>query len=515
MKFKITFVLILIFGCLHNIDAQRNNCATIQDEAFIQRLEANVKNVYNGTLKSKVARFIPVQIHIVADNDGSNTITQDEIISKMCILNDRYLDTEMHFYLAGINEIFNTRLNHQPGIGSSISVIRNAKNDDAMNIFLVNEILDENMNRTGAGGYYSGGSSNDFIIMLQSTPGNDGYTMEHEIGHFFSLSHTHYGWEGDLSGNPNHTTPEGYDPDFYGDTVTIQIVTGSTQAPDVLVELVDGSNCTTAGDRICDTPPDYGFGQACSCCTMQWDVWDRNGDKIEPMMDNVMSYSDGCNPYRFSPDQISTMQTDFESPFRRYLRTNEVFEYTPITSEVDIIAPQNFDVYDNFDGVLIEWMPVENAEYYKVYISGAQSLAYETSDTELYIQDLMPSAPYFVDVRAFNKFGTGCQTSTRRLFDTGPGSTAVNETEHINDVHIYPNPVAQYRDLKINLNASKQLSASLKLHDINGKLIEKINTTFAVGKNEAIIPSTVLNTGIYILEIETQEGIITEKIIVE
>ncbi|MEZ4948184.1 MAG: hypothetical protein R2784_02135 [Saprospiraceae bacterium] len=25
-------------------------------------------------------------------------------------------------------------------------------------------------------------------------------------------------------------------------------------------ELQDGSNCTTAGDKICDTPPDYNFG---------------------------------------------------------------------------------------------------------------------------------------------------------------------------------------------------------------------------------------------------------------
>jgi len=492
-----------------NSYAQKMRCSTDQDTEFMKRLQRNVDNSF--TQKAKVARFVPVELHLVADNDGSLTLTEDEIISKMCILNNRYADIEMHFYIAGINKIFNTTLNHRQGLASSRTLMRNNKNEDAMNIFLVNEILQNDFEPSGAAGYYTGGG-NDFIVMLQSTPGDDGYTMEHEIGHHFSLAHTHFGWEGDIS---QGSSSGGYNPLIHGDTVTIEIITGSTQAPPTEVELMDGSNCTTAGDRICDTPPDYGFGQACSCCTMRWDVWDRNGDMIIPMLDNIMSYSQNCPENFFTDGQRDAMFEDFDSPLRSHLRTGEVTEYTPITEEVTITSPQVADKFDSFDGVLIEWDAVLNAETYVVNISGGQQLRYETSDTEMYIEELEPSSLYFVDVKAYNKFGTGCQNSIRVFFETGTGSTSTNETESINDINIYPNPVKNAEDLVIDYNSDKNIVSKIRLHNLQGKVVELINTTFAAGNNKFKINTSALISGLYILEIETEEGIISEKIIVE
>ena len=508
MKFMREIFLILLLITSAHLHAQRHTCSTVSTPEDLKRLEANVANSF--AVKSQVARFVPVQIHLVYDNDGSNGISIEEITSKMCILNERFESIEIHFYIAGISQIFNTNLNHRQRLNSSISLIRNSKNANALNIFLVNEILDNNFGNTGSAGFYSRGAQNDYIVMLQSTPGDDGYTMEHEIGHHFSLEHTHFGWEGDIAqGNG------GYNPDVHGDTVRIEIITGSTQAPNTEVELMDGSNCTTAGDRICDTPPDYGFGQACSCCTMQWDVWDRNGEMIVPMLDNVMSYSNNCNELFFTEGQRDAMYADFDSPFRSHLRTGEVTEYTPLTSSVEVIAPQNFDVYESFDGALIEWEAVEHAETYVINISGDQSLRYETSDTELYIEDLEPSSAYTLEIRALNKFGTGCQTSTRRIFDTGSGSTSVNETESINELNIYPNPVRGQRDLVLDFNSNKKLDGKIKLHNIQGHVVELNNTTFAAGKNNIKINTRSLTSGLYILEIETAEGIISEKIVVE
>lgn len=496
--------------------AQKMNCSTQHTTEFMKRLEKNVANSFAE--KAGVARYIPVELHLVSDNDGSNDVDEDEILSKMCILNERYADIEMHFYVTGVNKIANTVLNHRPQTQSSQSVMRNSKNPNAMNIFLVDEILTfDNQSQSfvpsGAAGYYSGGG-NDYIVMLQTTPGDEGYTMEHEIGHHFSLAHTHVGWEGDLS-DSSPDAIQGYVPEVHGDTVRIEIITGSTQAPPTAVELVDGSNCSTAGDRICDTPPDYGFGQACSCCTMRFDVWDRNGDKIEPMIDNIMSYSQFCDEMFFTDGQKDAMYEDFDSPFRSHLRVGQVNQYTPITEEVAVTAPTVGQKYDSFDGVLVEWNAVQHAERYVVNISGGQQIRYETTDTELYIEDLQASSLYFVEVRAFNKFGTGCQGSNRIFFETGAGSTSTNETESINQINVYPNPIKSSENLVIEYNSNKNIDSKIRLHNLQGKVVELINTTFAAGNNNFKIDTKSLVSGLYILEIETAEGIISEKIIVE
>jgi len=500
-----------------NSYAQKMTCSTNHDSDLMKRLESNVQNP--SLQKSLVSRYIPIELHLVADTDGSSTLTDIEIIEKMCILNDRFFGAEMHFYIAGINRINSTSLNHMPQTSTSQALIRNNKNPNAMNIYLVNEILSFNpvtqsFEPSGAAGYYSGGQ-NDFIVMLQSTPGDAGHTMEHEIGHFFSLAHTHVGWEGDIS-DPSPDAIQGYVPEVHGDTVRIEIITGSEQAPPTAVELVDGSNCTTAGDRICDTPPDYGFGQSCNCCTMVYDVWDKNGDRIEPMIDNIMSYSQFCDEMFFTDGQRDVMFADFDSPSRSHLRVGDVNEYTPITEQVAITRPANEEIVESFNGVAIEWDEIPHAEEYYVNISGSQQLQYITSDAGIYIEDLRANSVYLVSVKAVNKFGTGCQESSPSIFfETGSGTTSTNETVSINDVNIYPNPVNNAQNLVIDFNSDKTIDSKIKLHNLQGKVVELINTTFVAGNNKFQINTKSLTSGLYILEINTSEGIISEKIIVE
>ena len=131
---------------------------------------------------------------------------------------------------------------------------------DALNVFIVR------FAGTGIAGFYAGGQ-NDFVVMNQNSMGDDDYTLEHELGHFFTLPHTHRGWDQTRPFDaPPDWTP-GYNAAIHGDTVRLTTVS-SSQSGTVSVELVDGSNCLSAADEICDTPPDYGFGFACSCCSM-------------------------------------------------------------------------------------------------------------------------------------------------------------------------------------------------------------------------------------------------------
>lgn len=95
------------------------------------------------------------------------------------------------------------------------------------------------------------GSLNNGNIYLKS-PG----ALTHELGHFFGLLHTFEG-----SGE----------------------------------ELVDGSNCETAGDKICDTPADpydveFKIEEYVNDCIFFNVQKDANGDFYQPQVGNIMSY---------------------------------------------------------------------------------------------------------------------------------------------------------------------------------------------------------------------------------
>lgn len=81
----------------------------------------------------------------------------------------------------------------------------------------------------------------------------NGAVLAHEIEHIYGLRHTHHN----------------------GD------------------ELVDGSNCTVAGDKFCDTPADPGlnYSDVNTSCIYTGTQTDANGDTYVPEVANVMSYS--------------------------------------------------------------------------------------------------------------------------------------------------------------------------------------------------------------------------------
>ncbi len=111
-------------------------------------------------------------------------------------------------------------------------------------------------------------------------------TVGHEFGHFFGLLHTHDTWYGQ--------------------------------------ECVDGSNCSKAGDLICDTPADPNINNSvsafpgCSFIPNTSHPEPCGGSEWSPDTRNVMSYAITGNGDRrcrtqFSPQQISVMRSSLTS----------------------------------------------------------------------------------------------------------------------------------------------------------------------------------------------------------
>jgi hypothetical protein len=130
----------------------------------------------------------------------------------------------------------------------------------------------------------------------------NGSTLAHELGHLFGLPHTHGG------------------------------------SAD---ELVDGSNCATEGDYICDTPADPTLSNSVVSinCIYTGTATDANGMQYVPDPNNIMSYSrKNCRNY-FSPIQYMVINTTYND-YRNYLvcgfptyikdiKQNQVFSIFP------------------------------------------------------------------------------------------------------------------------------------------------------------------------------------------
>lgn len=99
-------------------------------------------------------------------------------------------------------------------------------------------------------------------------------TLIHEFGHLFGLSHTH-----------------GY---------SNKIVTD---------EWVNGCNCRITGDYICDTPADPNLSNEVFGCKYTGDEVDEFGDKYQPSVKNIMSYSNCVS--EFTPEQYQRMLDNF------------------------------------------------------------------------------------------------------------------------------------------------------------------------------------------------------------
>lgn len=83
------------------------------------------------------------------------------------------------------------------------------------------------------------------------------------------------------------------------------------------LELVDGSNCAIAGDRICDTAADPN-GAVGPNCNYTGQSTDANGDYYMPQVCNIMSFYNVTCPYFFTNGQYNRMLNILKSG-RNYL----------------------------------------------------------------------------------------------------------------------------------------------------------------------------------------------------
>jgi hypothetical protein len=299
-------------------------------ESYIVNHARDFKTKLNGTYK------IPIVVHVMDAKNEISSISDDEIRNAIKQLNERFrkitgtpgagngVDATIEFVLAVRNpsgsctngivrvDMSGNATYVKDGVKRSASGITDASlkaisgwtRSKYYNIWLVSEI-DGNNGGYGTQGYAffasSHGYSNDGAVMSINTfKDPTSVTLTHELGHAFNLYHT---FEGDEDNNGNSICPT-------------------------------NTNCSTQGDRVCDTPP---HKRSASDCVVGTNACD-GGSTTSNFIHNYMDYSGGTCANMFTAGQKTRMIASLTTR-ASFLEENGNLSLTPVSSPtVDFIA---------------------------------------------------------------------------------------------------------------------------------------------------------------------------------
>lgn len=511
---KIFTLLILLF--LANVALAQQHVCGVSHEDQTKMLEF-VKEFNNSpqiSTRSSEPIYIPIKVHMTANNDGTGRINATNVLTQLGVLMEDYKKIGMYLYLqdARPNYLDNTSIYNNPGNFST--TIIGQKDNDALNIFICENANPKEAPETGVvAGYYD--PEGDYIIMRNQTVVAASPTLSHEMGHLFSLAHTFFGWEYiyDYYGwvdSQNNPTP--WNVNQFGGMFNSVTVPG---AGSLLAEVMNQSNCTESADLICDTPPDYNFGFGAGGCVWNNTLKDINGDVIDTQEDNFMSYFD-CDYGVFTEGQRDVMYANFNSEARDHVRSNYFPDTTEIISNHVLTSPSEGEQLEYYNNVLLNWTAAEGASTYLVTLNSGtgERFEYFVEEAQLLLEELDPNGYYFWDVRPFNE-GFMSTISKNSFFFTGSElNTSVDESDLIQDVVVFPNPARTGQEINVSVTMEKAMTVNTSIIDLTGKVVKSNVQTFEQGKN-IIRMESILETGIYILKMDTEDGSIHKKIIVQ
>ncbi|MFK8104963.1 MAG: zinc-dependent metalloprotease [Saprospiraceae bacterium] len=454
--------------------------------------------------------YVPVKFHLVADNNGEGRVAGSKVLEQLCQLNEDYADQEIQFYIKdGFNFINSTAAYDFPGAAGA-NVLTSNRKPNVLNIFVVN-------NAGGSGGsvtlaYYSPQNSQDWIVSRKDQINKFSGTLSHEIGHYFTLSHTFSGWEGTTYDCADETPTSV----FYFGWNKVEYVSRTKLDPGT-----NNLNCEVAGDFMCDTPADYNLGFSWNGCDPYTGcAVDPDGVQMEPMENNFMSYFIGCTNYLFTQEQKDAINSDLMGRINtnnsiKKLVTTTTPNTTPITGATTLVSPISNQVTAAYNVVQFDWNPVPNADKYILEIIGVNSFVVTAPPYNL-IDVLSPTTNYQWRVTPMTDY-YGCATpSNLNQFFTGAGtSVSVDEIDFVNNWTVMPNPVTANRQMTLTMDSEQAFNGTVRIYSIAGQSVMTARQhSFGVGETSLALETENLNPGMYLLTVESDGAFLKKKIIV-
>lgn len=290
--------------------------------------------------------LVRVFVHKIRKSDGTGGITNTEVQIALNNLATDFAPHNICFSFKGEDEILSDYFYDTDFFTTSSALFTNNDHPDCIDIYFC-----PNSN-PGKGGKASGTPGTNIVVggtWVFSSLFCDYdcldeivYTskiLSHEMGHCLGLFYTFHG---------NDSC------EAYGEA-----------------EFVDGTNCSDAGDFVCDTPADPCMNHAVDCSTCDWclSADDINGDPYDPDELNIMGYPQPICMQYFSGGQGLRMRKHLETslvladrivPNHTYIQNISASIGTKLYASLERISvgssvtsgttgPVNFSAYANTD----------------------------------------------------------------------------------------------------------------------------------------------------------------------
>lgn len=491
-----------------------------------------LRSRYGHVLETRGAvAYIPVCLHLVARVDGTGRVNEAKVLDMMDQWNKTYSSNglELQFYIKYINNIDNSDLYNAPLSSNGTATAKTNKKTDALNIFICGSAGGSSSSTTLAyyqNRYFEGDAlySVDWVVVRNDEASREtSSTIEHEVGHFFSLPHTFNGFECE-SFSPTSSNPCA-PPSINCNGRFVEVEKSARTGV--------SANCSTAGDGFCDTPPDYNFGftrgidwnNPTNPCSYNGIAKDPTCIAVNPDETNLMGYFTKCSN-KFSPLQVSAMRSDYlNNTYRKYLRDGNIAQSSTAIGLANIIVPFNNATTQSYSNIVFDWSDVQGAYGYVFEISPYLSFAAEVKRFVVYSSTLtlnsrnvssgylVANKAYFWRVRAFGRYVTGTSFTTATKFTTGR-LNAIDEIAGIENLKISPNPATSSKMLELRLDSEKAFEANIQWINVAGQRIKTVKTHFNAGLNALLLDTEGLQKGLYILMIQSDEGILSQKIVI-
>ncbi|MFK7934245.1 MAG: zinc-dependent metalloprotease [Saprospiraceae bacterium] len=422
--------------------------------------------------------YVPLTVHIVGTDAGTGYFPLWRINNAICEVNEDFDASNIRFYVEGdFNYINNSDFyNHDFDTGFRMMQENNVNN--TLNTYIVE-------NPAGACGYaYLDGFG---VALAKGCTGENDNTFAHELGHALSLPHPFVGWEG-TDGDYSVPAPE-------------SLENGA------LVEKMDGSNCESAGDGFCDTPPDYlNYRWGCNddgvSTRFQYDP-----DSVRFQSDGTlfMSYSlDQCSN-RFSEEQTAAMRANLLDA-----QSNLLYNQTPMpaieATELEVVSPIKDDSIA-VNEVVLDWEDVPGATQYYVLIGRTpnfsvvvdRGLVTESEFTAT--AELTPDKKHYWRVFAFNSHEFCAEPLRGTNFFTREATTALENFTADYQISVAPTVLNSTSEVNINVQTPSAETLTATLYNIAGQAILTQDLAVFSGQNSRTLNVTDLSTGMYFLNI--------------
>lgn len=483
MKNKIyVSTLFLFFMFPFAMFSQPMQFSAEQSVESIALLEKASRAIIENSYQPANDYIIPLTIHILHEDDGSGgAVSNNDILENFCDAAAYYAEYGITLYIDSIRHTNNSNFYSDLNTFNTMTFILDVEN--TINIYMLKDGINSSICATYRVPYG--------VIAFFGNSCFDGGSITRTLGSALGLAVTYRGFEGT------------------GDNCGIQVTAG---------EKVDGSNCSTAGDRLCDTPPDYAvLLWECDANEEGCIQIDPDGVEFRPDGTNFMS-SSNCRS-RFSPMQAEVMKYTVDSSLQ-HLSVLPVPNLSEITDSPVFLSPA--EGADNIfhEKVYFSWEPVENATHYLIEISRGASFSSLFRVTNAMVgtneytnSDLLPNVTYYWRIKPYNPGYLCAPYSDSGSFTTAL-ETSLESVDGLQNFQVYPNPSIAGQLIGIELQSNKYLEGILSLHNVQGQAVYS-NAITMNGTNRFEIKTEDLPTGLYIMNVDFSNiGTIQRKVLI-